>query len=40
MKKPPDNPEFQRFTSAMQAIMKVPKPPIQKGSRPQEKLET
>jgi hypothetical protein len=29
MKKPPDNPEFARFTAAMQAIMKVPKTAIQ-----------
>jgi hypothetical protein len=25
MKKPPDNPEFARFTDAMKTIMKVPK---------------
>jgi hypothetical protein len=30
MKKPPDNPEFARFTAAMQTIMKVPKTAIQK----------
>ena len=29
MKKPPDNPEFARFTAAMQTIMKVPKTAIQ-----------
>jgi hypothetical protein len=28
MKKPPDNPEFARFTAAMQTIMKVPKTAI------------
>lgn len=32
MKKPPDNPEFARFTAAMQTIMKVPKTAIQKAS--------
>jgi len=32
MKKPPDNPEFARFTAAMQTIMKVPKTAIQKTS--------
>ena len=31
MKKPPDNPEFARFTAAMQTIMKVPKSAIQKA---------
>jgi hypothetical protein len=31
MKKPPDNPEFARFTAAMQTIMKVPKTAIQKS---------
>jgi hypothetical protein len=30
MKKPPDNPEFARFTEAMRTIMKVPKTAIQK----------
>ena len=30
MKKPPDNPEFARFTEAMKTIMKVPKTAIQK----------
>jgi len=30
MKKPPDNPEFARFTAAMKTIMKVPKTAIQK----------
>ncbi len=25
MKKPPDNPEFAKFTDAMRTIMKVPK---------------
>ena len=29
MKKPPDNPEFARFTAAMQTIMKVPKTELQ-----------
>jgi hypothetical protein len=29
MKKPPDNPEFAKFTAAMQTIMKVPKTAIQ-----------
>jgi hypothetical protein len=29
MKKPPDNPEFARFTAAMQTIMKVPKTAVQ-----------
>jgi hypothetical protein len=29
MKKPPDNPEFAKFTAAMQTIMKVPKSAIQ-----------
>ncbi|MGP8258368.1 MAG: hypothetical protein ACLQM6_00265 [Acidobacteriaceae bacterium] len=37
MKKPPDNPEFARFTAAMQTIMKVPKSAIQKGSEGQKK---
>jgi len=32
MKTPPDNPEFARFTAAMQTIMKVPKTAIQKPS--------
>jgi hypothetical protein len=32
MKKPPDNPEFARFTSAMKTIMKVPKAAIPKTS--------
>jgi hypothetical protein len=31
MKKPPDNPEFARFTDAMKTIMKVPKTAIQKA---------
>jgi hypothetical protein len=30
MKKPPDNPEFARFTDAMKTIMKVPKTAVQK----------
>jgi hypothetical protein len=30
MKKPPDNPEFARFTAAMQTIMKVPKTELQR----------
>jgi len=29
VKKPPHNPEFARFTAAMQTIMKVPKSAIQ-----------
>jgi hypothetical protein len=37
MKKPPDNPEFVRFTSAMQTIMKVPKTAIQKSAKLQKK---
>jgi hypothetical protein len=37
MKKPPDNPEFARFTDAMKTIMKVPKTEIQKESAPQKK---
>jgi hypothetical protein len=32
MKKPPDNPEFARFTEAMKTIMKVPKTAIQNTS--------
>jgi hypothetical protein len=39
MKKPPDNPEFARFTAAMQTIMKVPKTAIQKPRSLQKKLE-
>jgi hypothetical protein len=31
MKKPPDNPEFARFTAAMQTIMKVPKTAVAKN---------
>lgn len=27
MKKPPDNPEFARFTEAMRTIMQAPRPP-------------
>jgi hypothetical protein len=30
MKKPPDNPEFVRFTSAMRTIMKVSKVELQR----------
>ncbi len=30
MKKPPDNPEFQRFTSAMRDILKVSKTELQR----------
>ena len=29
MKKPPDNPEFAKFTEAMRVIMKVPKTVVQ-----------
>jgi len=36
MKKPPDNPEFARFTEAMKTIMKVPKTAIQKPSEGQK----
>jgi len=36
MKKPPDNPEFARFTAAMQTIMKVPKTSIQKPQSTKE----
>jgi hypothetical protein len=37
MKKPPDNPEFSRFTAAMQTIMKVPKTAvITKKPKPQK----
>jgi hypothetical protein len=32
MKKPPNNPEFARFTEAMKTIMKVPKTVVQKAS--------
>jgi hypothetical protein len=39
MKKPPDNPEFARFTAAMQTIMKVPKTAIQQASSQQKKPE-
>jgi hypothetical protein len=39
MKKPPNNPEFARFTAAMQTIMKVPKTAIQKSASLQKKLE-
>jgi hypothetical protein len=37
MKKPPDNPEFAKFTAAMQTIMKVPKKAIQKGTEPKNR---
>jgi hypothetical protein len=33
MKKPPDNPEFARFTEAMRKIMTVPKSAIQAEKR-------
>ena len=33
MKKPPDNPEFARFTSAMQTILKVSKEDLDKAER-------
>jgi hypothetical protein len=33
MKKPPDSPTFQRFTAAMQAIMKVPKTAVTKPGK-------
>jgi len=33
MKKPPDNPEFAKFTAAMQTIMKVPKTALQREKK-------
>jgi hypothetical protein len=33
MKKPPDSPEFARFTEAMRVIMKVPKAVVQAGKK-------
>jgi hypothetical protein len=37
MKKPPDNPEFAKFTVAMQTIMKVPKTEIQRRMETEKK---
>jgi len=37
MKKPPDNPEFARFTSAMRKIMKVSKLELQKRMEAEKK---
>jgi hypothetical protein len=37
MKKPPDNPEFARFTSAMQTILKVSKEDLNKGLEAERK---
>jgi hypothetical protein len=37
MKKPPDNPEFARFTAAMQTIMKVPKTAVRPEKKRPEK---
>jgi len=33
MKKPPENPEFAKFTEAMRVIMKVPKTAVQTGKK-------
>lgn len=33
MKRPPDNPEFERFTEAMRKIMRVSKADIQQGMK-------
>ena len=37
MKKPPDNPEFTRFTEAMRVIMKVAKTAIKAKKKPPSK---
>jgi hypothetical protein len=40
MKKPPDNPEFAKFTEAMRVIMKVPKTVIQTQKKAEPKPKT
>ena len=37
MKKPPDNPEFARFTEAMRGIMKVSKAELQRRMEDEKK---
>jgi hypothetical protein len=37
MKRPPDNPEFARFTEAMRVIVKVPKTSVQTQKKPESK---
>jgi hypothetical protein len=37
MKKPPDNPEFRRFTQAMRTIMSVSKTEMQKRERAEKR---
>jgi hypothetical protein len=37
MKRPPDSPEFERFTEAMRRIMTVPKANIQKAIKEEKR---
>ncbi|MGC1361816.1 MAG: hypothetical protein WA419_07635 [Silvibacterium sp.] len=40
MKRPPDSPEFERFTDAMRHIMRVPKAAIQRPKETGKRLKT